>query len=97
MPAGTDQSAKQLYEFGPFRVDPEKELLLRDDEVVPIAPKAFQVLLVLMRHSKQVVTSGLVKFPTQIAFGIGQDTLVDLSADDASSGCRAPDLASTGT
>ncbi len=46
----------KLYEFGPFRLDPEKELLLREDETVPIAPKAFQILLVLIRHNKQVVT-----------------------------------------
>ena len=51
-----DHTVKSLYRFGPFRVDPEKEVLLRSDEAVPLAPKAFQVLLVLMRHSKQVVT-----------------------------------------
>lgn len=51
-----DHTVKSLYKFGPFRVDPEKELLLREDEAVPLAPKAFQVLLVLMRHSKQLVT-----------------------------------------
>jgi DNA-binding winged helix-turn-helix (wHTH) protein/Flp pilus assembly protein TadD len=56
MPTGTDHTVKGLYRFGAFRVDPEKELLLRSDEAVPLAPKAFQVLLVLMRHSKQVVT-----------------------------------------
>ena len=29
MAASTDQRAKQLYEFGPFRVDAERELLVR--------------------------------------------------------------------
>jgi DNA-binding winged helix-turn-helix (wHTH) protein/Flp pilus assembly protein TadD len=56
MAAGPDQSTKQLYEFGPFRVDAEKEILLRGDEAVPLAPKTFQVLLVLMRNKKEVVT-----------------------------------------
>ena len=56
MDARTDWKPRQLYEFGPFRLDPEKELLLREDEAVLIAPKAFQVLLVLIRNSKQVVT-----------------------------------------
>ncbi|HEV2486661.1 MAG TPA: winged helix-turn-helix domain-containing protein [Terracidiphilus sp.] len=56
MTAGAEQRAKQLYEFGPFRVDPEKELLLRGEETVPLAPKTFQILLVLMRHKKSVVT-----------------------------------------
>jgi DNA-binding winged helix-turn-helix (wHTH) protein/tetratricopeptide (TPR) repeat protein len=56
MAAGADQRIRKLYEFGPFRVDPDKELLLREDETVPLAPKAFQILLVLIRHSKEVVT-----------------------------------------
>src|ERR1700677_908182 len=56
MDSSADQKTGQLYRFGPFRVDPQKELLIREDEAVPIAPKAFQVLLVLMRHSKQVVS-----------------------------------------
>ncbi|HTT20348.1 MAG TPA: winged helix-turn-helix domain-containing protein [Candidatus Sulfotelmatobacter sp.] len=47
---------KRLIEFGPFRVDPDKELLLRGDETVPLTPKTFQILLVLVRHSKEVVT-----------------------------------------
>jgi DNA-binding winged helix-turn-helix (wHTH) protein/tetratricopeptide (TPR) repeat protein len=56
MAADEDQTIKQLYEFGPFRVDAGKELLLRNDRTVPLAPKAFQILLVLIRHSKEVVT-----------------------------------------
>ena len=56
MPPGEDQKAKQLYEFGPFRVDPQKELLLRGDEAVPLTPKTFQILLVLVRRSQEVVT-----------------------------------------
>ena len=56
MPAGADHKPKQFYEFGPFRVDTEKELLLRGQETVPLTPKTFQILLVLMRHSKEVVT-----------------------------------------
>jgi len=52
----TEQTGKRLFEFGPFRVDPEKELLLRGAETVPLTPKTFQILLVLIRHSKEVVT-----------------------------------------
>jgi DNA-binding winged helix-turn-helix (wHTH) protein/tetratricopeptide (TPR) repeat protein len=63
MSAGADQKPKQLYEFGPFRVDAEKELLLRGEENVPLTPKTFQILLVLMRHNKEVVTKDdLLKF-----------------------------------
>ena len=46
----------ELYEFGPFRVDPGKEMLLRAGEPVPLTPKTFQVLLVLVRHSQELVT-----------------------------------------
>ena len=56
MAGRANPKTRQLYEFGPFRLDPEKDLLLREDETVPIAPKAFQILLVLIRHNKQVVT-----------------------------------------
>ena len=56
MGTGTGQSTKELYEFGPFRVDAEKERLLRGDEPVPLMPKTFQILLVLIRRKKDVVT-----------------------------------------
>jgi DNA-binding winged helix-turn-helix (wHTH) protein/tetratricopeptide (TPR) repeat protein len=46
---------KVLYEFGPFRVDPEKQLLLREDLPVAISPKVFETLLILIRHSREVV------------------------------------------
>jgi eukaryotic-like serine/threonine-protein kinase len=45
-----------VYEFGPFRVDPEKETLFRAGESVPLTPKTFQILLVLIRNSNEVVT-----------------------------------------
>ncbi len=47
---------RELYEFGPFRVDAEKETLLRAGEPVAITPKTFQILLVLVRHSQEIVT-----------------------------------------
>ena len=46
---------KELYEFGPFQLDPEKRVLLRDNEPVPLQLKAFETLLVLVRNSEQVV------------------------------------------
>jgi eukaryotic-like serine/threonine-protein kinase len=56
MSASANQKGNERYEFGPFRVDAEKEILLRGDEPVPLTPKTFQILLVLVRHSKEVVT-----------------------------------------
>jgi predicted ATPase/Flp pilus assembly protein TadD len=44
-----------FYEFGPFRVDPTKRLLLRDGQPQSLTPKAFEILLVLLRHRDRVV------------------------------------------
>ena len=33
---------KHFYEFGPFRIDPAERLLLRGEEVIPLAPKAIE-------------------------------------------------------
>lgn len=46
---------KELFEFGPFRLDPAKRVLLRDHQPVPLQLKAFETLLVLVRQSEQVV------------------------------------------
>jgi eukaryotic-like serine/threonine-protein kinase len=47
---------KVLYEFGPFRVDPDKQVLLRDNQPVSITPKTLETLLILVRHSREVVS-----------------------------------------
>jgi DNA-binding winged helix-turn-helix (wHTH) protein/Tfp pilus assembly protein PilF len=45
-----------VYEFGPFRMDPDKQTLLRENVAVPVTPKAFETLLVLVRRSRDVVS-----------------------------------------
>lgn len=47
--------AKHFYEFGPFRLDTAEHLLWRDDETVPLTPKAYETLVVLVVHSGHVV------------------------------------------
>jgi DNA-binding winged helix-turn-helix (wHTH) protein/tetratricopeptide (TPR) repeat protein len=42
---------KYLYEFGPFRLDPVERLLLRDQTPIPLTPKAFDTLLLLIENS----------------------------------------------
>src|SRR5579864_5226795 len=49
------QNSKEFYEFGPYRIDPDERRLLRDQELIPLPPKAFETLLILVRHSEQVV------------------------------------------
>ncbi len=56
MSGSARQIGRELYEFGPFRVDSQREILLRTGERVPLTPKTFQILLVLVRHSHEVVT-----------------------------------------
>jgi Tol biopolymer transport system component/DNA-binding winged helix-turn-helix (wHTH) protein len=46
----------QLYEFGPFRMDPEERVLLREGNPVPLTPKVFDTLLVLVRNRGRIVT-----------------------------------------
>src|SRR5713101_4799996 len=47
---------KHFYEFGPFRLDPAERLLLRDNQTIPLAPKAFDTLLMLVEHSGHLLT-----------------------------------------
>src|SRR5882672_9449911 len=45
-----------LHEFGPFRVDPDRSLLLRGDEPVALTAKAFDTLWVLIQHRQETVS-----------------------------------------
>src|SRR5262245_57287619 len=41
---------KPVYEFGPFRLDVAERLLLRSGATIPLQPKAFDLLLVLVQN-----------------------------------------------
>jgi pimeloyl-ACP methyl ester carboxylesterase/DNA-binding winged helix-turn-helix (wHTH) protein len=43
-------------QFGPFRLDPVEKRLWRDEDVVPLGPKAFELLQYLVEHPNQVLT-----------------------------------------
>jgi len=45
----------RFYEFGPFRIDPARRLLLRDGEIVPLTPKAFDTLFALIQNNGRVI------------------------------------------
>lgn len=47
---------RELYEFEGFRLDAAEQLLLRDGEPVPLEPKIFETLLVLIRHEGRLVS-----------------------------------------
>src|SRR5262249_48359106 len=50
------KQTKQLYEFGPFRLDVDERLLMRDGRMTPLSPKVFDTLLVLVENSGRVVS-----------------------------------------
>jgi eukaryotic-like serine/threonine-protein kinase len=45
----------ELYEFGPFLLDVNERLLMRDGNVVPLSPKVFDTLLVLVQNSGRIL------------------------------------------
>lgn len=45
----------RLFEFGPFRLNPQKRIVLRDNEPIPLTPKCFDLLLALVEHSGEVL------------------------------------------
>jgi DNA-binding winged helix-turn-helix (wHTH) protein/tetratricopeptide (TPR) repeat protein len=47
---------KVIYEFGPFRVDTRERQLLRNGEAVPITPKVFDILMVLVENPGHVLS-----------------------------------------
>jgi eukaryotic-like serine/threonine-protein kinase len=49
---------KHFYAFGPFRFDSEKLVLVREGIPVPLAPKATEILLVLVEQAGRLVEKG---------------------------------------
>jgi DNA-binding winged helix-turn-helix (wHTH) protein/Tfp pilus assembly protein PilF/TolB-like protein len=47
---------KHLYEFGPFRLDPQRRLLTRGTDPVPLTPKVIETLVVLIENRDRVVS-----------------------------------------
>ncbi len=50
------KGANRSYEFGPYRMDPARNLLTRGAEPVPLTAKAFETLLVLIEHGDEVIS-----------------------------------------
>src|SRR4030095_8779381 len=49
------QTETASYEFGPFRLDMQRYLLVRDVEPIQLSPKALKTLLVLIENRERVV------------------------------------------
>jgi TolB-like protein/DNA-binding winged helix-turn-helix (wHTH) protein/Tfp pilus assembly protein PilF len=50
-----DSESHQRYEFGPFQVDTAEHCLLRDGKPVPLTPKVFDLLKVLVENNGRLV------------------------------------------
>src|SRR5258708_29182355 len=44
-----------LFDFGPFRLDARKHLLLRGGQPVALTPKALETLLLLVQNSQRIL------------------------------------------
>jgi Tol biopolymer transport system component/DNA-binding winged helix-turn-helix (wHTH) protein len=60
-----------LYEFGPYRLDEAKRLLTRSGESIPLAPKTFDLLLLLIGGQGRVLTK------TELMSALWPDTFVE--------------------
>jgi len=49
------QARKRIYEFGCFRLDAVKRLLLREGEAVPLTSKSFETLLMLVERRGEIL------------------------------------------
>src|SRR5579871_4181895 len=49
-------AGKRFYDFSRFRIDLTEGVLLRDGEIVPITPKAFELLRVLVENGGHVLS-----------------------------------------
>ena len=54
--ATMSSQVKRLYEFGPFRLDPQKRVLWQGSDPVLLTPKAIETLIVLIENRDRVVS-----------------------------------------
>ena len=66
-------SIRELFEFDSYRLDPAERLLLRDGVPVPLEPKVFETLIVLIRDGGRLVTKD------QLMKEVWPDTFVEES------------------
>src|SRR5882724_2812028 len=53
--ASMDKQTRHSYEFGTFRLDPAAHVLLSHERSVPLPPKAFDTLVLLVQQSGRLV------------------------------------------
>ncbi len=48
------EQKKQLYSFGPFRLDAQERVLFLEDQPLPLTPKVIEILIVLVENSGHI-------------------------------------------
>jgi tetratricopeptide (TPR) repeat protein len=61
-----------FYEFGPFRVDPAQRVLLRGGRLVALQPKAFEILIFLVRNPENHVLDALGSAAADLRARLGE-------------------------
>lgn len=69
-----NQRPLSFYEFGPFRINVTERVLQRGDELVPLSPKVFDTLLILVENHGHVVSK------TELMQLLWPDTFVEESS-----------------
>jgi DNA-binding winged helix-turn-helix (wHTH) protein len=46
---------QHFYEFGPFSINTQERILLREGQRIPLKPKVYETLMVLIRNNGRVV------------------------------------------
>jgi DNA-binding winged helix-turn-helix (wHTH) protein/tetratricopeptide (TPR) repeat protein/TolB-like protein len=64
-------SPKGLYEFGPFRLDCARHLLLKDSKSLQLPPKAFEILVLLVERR------GVLMTKAELLHAVWPDTFVE--------------------
>src|SRR5215470_12396029 len=73
--------AKRFYEFGPYRLDPGDRLLLRQGSPLPLPPKVYDTLLVLVQnHGRLIEKDELMKAVWPDTFVEEANLTVNISA-----------------
>jgi len=49
------QLTRHYYEFGPYRLETNERILLREGQLVPLTPKAFETLLALVESGGHIL------------------------------------------
>ena len=66
-----EKPTRRLYDFGPFRADPQKRVLLKDGQPVALTGKPFDILLALLESHGELLTKD------QLSGRLWPDTVVE--------------------